>query len=117
MSKYTLIQSFRFAFKGLKTVGSERNFRLHLVSASIVIILGFSCGISRAEWLIILICTGAVISLELVNSAIEKLTDLISPGMHPLAGAAKDIAAAAVLVFSVVSAVIGLMIFIPYFVY
>ena len=115
MAKNPLGRSFLFAFRGLALAGGERNFRLHLVSASVVVFLGFYAGVSRSEWIWLLLCTGGVISLELVNTALEKLTDLASPGLHPLAGAAKDLAAAAVLVFSIASAIIGALIFIPYF--
>lgn len=115
MSRHSLPASFGFAFRGLALVFKERNFRLHLVSAALVLVFGFWFGVSASEWLVLLLCTGLVMSLEVMNTAIEKLTDLASPAFHPLAGAAKDIAAASVLVFSVFSAVIAAMIFIPYF--
>lgn len=115
MAKHPLFRSFGFAFKGLALAFKERNFRLHLVSAALVVMAGLYCGVSATEWMLLLICTAAVLSLELMNTALEKLCDLASPGLHPLAGAAKDLAAAAVLVFSIVSAIVAAMIFIPYF--
>lgn len=116
MAKYTLIQSFKFAFKGISLAFKERNFILHIISMTIVVFLGYFFGVSKIEWIVLLLCIGAVLSLELMNTALEKLTDLISPEIHPLAGAAKDIAAASVLIFSIIAAIIGLIIFIPYFV-
>ena len=62
-----------------------------------------------------MICIALVISLEAVNTALEYLTDLVSPERHPLAGKAKDVAAAAVLIAAIGSAIVGLLIFVPKF--
>ena len=71
-------------------------------------------GITRMEWMIIILCIGVVIAAELFNTAIEKLVDLVSPQQHPVAGQVKDIAAGAVLVCAATAAIIGLIVFIPY---
>jgi diacylglycerol kinase (ATP) len=63
----------------------------------------------------VVMCIGTVIAAELFNTAIEKLVDLVSPERHPVAGQVKDIAAGAVLICAVAAAIIGLIIFIPYF--
>ncbi len=109
------LRSFGYAFKGIRTcLGKEQNLSTHLLAATAVLIAGFAFGITRTEWLVILLCIGMVISAELVNSALERLVDLVSPHQHPLAGQVKDIAAGAVLVLAMTAAVIGLVIFIPY---
>lgn len=109
------IRSFGYAWKGIRScVGKEQNLSFHLIAATIVIIAGFALGITRTEWIVIILCIGIVIAAELFNTAIERLVDLVSPQRHPLAGQAKDIAAGAVLVCAVAAAIIGLIIFVPY---
>ncbi len=108
------IKSFGYAFHGIgQTLKSEPNMRIHLVIAVLVVICGFLFKISTMEWLFCLFCFGLVFGAELFNSAIESLVDLVSPEYHPLAGRAKDIAAGAVLVCAVFSAIGGLIIFVP----
>ena len=100
------LRSFGYAWQGiLSCVGKEQNLSFHLIATVIVIIAGFVLGITRSEWTVIILCIGIVIAAELFNTAIEKLVDLVSP----------DIAAGAVLVCAVAAAIIGLIIFIPYF--
>jgi undecaprenol kinase len=65
------------------------------------------------EWCVILIVIAAIISLEMVNTAIEAIVDLASPQIHPLAKIAKDVGAGAVLVFAIASVIIGGLIFLP----
>ena len=86
-----------------------------MIAAMAVIIAGIVLGITRTEWIMVVMCIGTVISAELFNTAIEKLVDLVSPERHPVAGRVKDIAAGAVLICAVAAAIIGLIIFIPYF--
>jgi diacylglycerol kinase (ATP) len=86
-----------------------------LIAAMAVIIAGIVLGITRTEWIMVVMCIGTVIAAELFNTAIEKLVDLVSPERHPVAGRVKDIAAGAVLICAVAAAIIGLIIFIPYF--
>ena len=86
-----------------------------MIAAMAVIIAGIVLGITRTEWIMVVMCIGTVIAAELFNTAIEKLVDLVSPVRHPVAGRVKDIAAGAVLICAVAAAIIGLIIFIPYF--
>jgi diacylglycerol kinase (ATP) len=79
----------------------------------LVIIMGFVFNISITEWCICIILFGLVISLELINTAIETVVDMITLDKNEKAKKAKDISASAVLVSAIVSAVIGLIIFIP----
>ena len=101
------LRSFGFAWQGIKScVGKEQNLSFHLITSTVVVVAGFLFGITRAEWLIIILCIGVVIAAELFNTAIERLVDLVSPGRHPIAGQVKDIAAGAVLVCAVAAAII-----------
>jgi diacylglycerol kinase (ATP) len=110
------LRSFGYAWQGiLSCVGKEQNLSFHLIATVIVIIAGFVLGITHTEWTVIILCIGIVIAAELFNTAIEKLVDLVSPERHPIAGQVKDITAGAVLVCAVAAAIIGLIIFIPYF--
>ena len=119
LMKYDLKKQFRsfgYAWKGIQScVGKEQNLSFHLIAAMAVIIAGIVLGITRTEWIMVVMCIGTVIAAELFNTAIEKLVDLVSPERHPVAGRVKDIAAGAVLICAVAAAIIGLIIFIPYF--
>lgn len=106
------LKSFRFAFHGLYLViRFENNTRVHLFATLGVLVAGFAVNLSVMEWAIILTQIGLVWTAETFNTALEKLVDLISPQFNPKAGAIKDIAAAAVLITSMMAAVIGLLIF------
>lgn len=107
-------RSFVYAAHGIvSAVKREQNIRFHLLAGITVFTAGFFSGLSYTEWLVVIGLVGGMIALELVNSAIERVVDLASPDIHPLAKEAKDIAAGAVLVFAAASAIIGLLIFLP----
>lgn len=106
---------FKYALQGLKTVWKEQfNFKIHLMVSGAVIAAGWFFRITVTEWLIVLVLIGLVLAMELMNSAVEYLTDLVSPQIHPLAGKAKDAGAAAVLLAATLSVVCGVIIFLPY---
>jgi diacylglycerol kinase len=108
------MSSFRYALKGIRVlVASQPNARIHLMAALVVIFLGLWFDISSQEWLILVGFISLVICLEAVNTAIEYLTDLVSPEYNPLAGKVKDIAAGAVLIAAIGAVVAGVMIFLP----
>jgi undecaprenol kinase len=110
-----LLKSLSYAWNGFKTAFAEQpNLRIHVVVALVVIALGFYFNVTSIEWSILLILIGIVLAAELFNTALENLTDLVTKEYHPLAGKAKDIAAAAVLVLSVVSLIVGFIIFAKY---
>lgn len=112
MNKYT--RGLAYALSGIAyAFRSQVNMRFHIFSAVIVIVSSFLLRINIAEWCIILMCIGSVISAELINTSLEVSVDLISPNYNEKAGHAKDLAAAAVLVVCVVSAIIGFVIFLP----
>jgi len=77
------LQSFKYAFNGLKIlVSEEHNSRVHIIAAIVVIILGFILSISPYEWIALVFAIGFVITMEIVNSAIENICDFISPEKH-----------------------------------
>lgn len=106
-------RSFRFASQGIWTACREQNFRSHIVSAVVVLVAGYFSELSKFEWMIVVLLIGLMWALEMMNTAIERVVDLASPNIHPLAKQAKDVAAGAVLVFAMISAIIGLLIFLP----
>ena len=109
-----LIKSFGYALTGIKSAfKAEPNMRIHIAIIILVIIMGFIFKITKLEWIICIILFGLVISAELVNTAIENLTDIAMPEINPNAKLVKDIAAGSVLVMAMVSAIIGLIIFVP----
>jgi len=106
--------SFRYAFKGIADLlKSQANARIHLVATIAVLTAGAFLELTLNEWCLIIFCITFVFSAEAVNTAIEYLTDLISPDYHPLAGKAKDVAAAAVLLAAIGATIVGLIIFLP----
>ena len=106
---------FNHAFRGLfQMFRSERNFKIQFIIFLLVVGLGFYLGISNNHWLIILLISALVLSLEIINSAIEKICDLITVESHPQIKRIKDIGAAAVLVATLFAVGIGIMIFLPY---
>lgn len=107
-------KSFVYAFNGIKhLVGKEHNAWIHCVATVMVIVAGIFFEINKTEWCLVILCIGTVLAAEGFNTAIEKLTDLASPGYNELAGKAKDIAAGAVLIAAIAAATIGFIIFIP----
>ena len=108
------LKSFRHAFRGIaQLVKREPNFRIHLVVTILVIAAGILLHISAAEWLIITLAIGIVLVAEGLNSAVEQLCDIVSPGEDQHIKNIKDILAAAVLISAVIAVIIGLIIFLP----
>jgi diacylglycerol kinase len=108
------IKSFSYAFKGIATLfTSQPNARIHGIVLTLVIVAGFYFNIERTEWLAIALVAALVLSAEAMNTAIEFVVDLVSPDYHPLAGKAKDVAAAAVLLAAFGAIIVGLIIFLP----
>ena len=105
---------FRYAFNGLKIlIKEEHNAWIHLFAAFCVLTAGVVFRISTPEWLAVIFCIGLVISLELINSAIENMADFLSKEKNETIKKIKDLSAGAVLVAAIASAVIGLIIFLP----
>ncbi|MGN6249147.1 MAG: diacylglycerol kinase family protein [Ginsengibacter sp.] len=109
-----VIKSFGWAFSGLKDcILHEKNFRIQYVLAIIVVIAGFFLGLSSIEWAIILLCFAVVLSFEIINSAIEKLCDLVCPDFNLVIKKVKDMSASAVLLSAIITFIIGCIIFLP----
>ena len=116
-NKFSLIsriKSFAYAFNGLKTFfTTQHNSWIHLSAAILVIILGFIFHVNSYEWCVLIFAIGFVFVAEIFNTAIEFLSDFVSPDQHPQIGKIKDIAAGGVLISAIASAIIGLVIFVP----
>jgi undecaprenol kinase len=114
MSMNKKTPGFKYAFQGIAhSFRNQLNFRIHVLIALIVVTIGWYIGLSPVEWCIILISMAAVLTAELFNTSIEQHVDATHPLWNEAAGKTKDIAAAAVLVVSFFSAIIGLIIFVP----
>ena len=108
------LKSFTYAGDGLRSLfRTEHNAWIHFVLTAAAITLGFVLGISRGEWLVLVITLGLVWMAELFNTCIEKIMDFISTDRHPQIKIIKDLAAAAVLVSALVALAVGFLIFIP----
>ena len=105
------VKSFGYAFHGNRTlIETQPHARIHLISTLIVVIGGFFLKLQKTEWLAILICIGMVWMAEAMNTAIEFLGDEVSLEQRERIGKAKDVAAAGVLIVSMISAVVACMI-------
>lgn len=107
-------RSLEFALNGLRLcLLEEANFRIHIFCATAVVIAGFYFGITTVEWLWILACIGFVLCMEMINTAVENLCNLVHKEIHPVIKTIKDISAGAVLVSAIMAAVCGAVIFFP----
>jgi diacylglycerol kinase len=106
--------AFLFALRGISHgFRSEIHLRIHAVLATLAIMLGIFLQINLWEWCVVLLNIGIVIGAELMNAAIERLADRITKEKDPFIGQAKDLAAGAVLIVSMVALVLGMIIFVP----
>lgn len=109
------ILSFKYAFWGIETLFRETpNAVIQLVAAIAAILSGLFFNITNAEWLILILSIGGVLTMETINSALENLSDYASKKeMHPTIRKVKDLSAAAVLIMAIAALAIGLVIFLP----
>jgi diacylglycerol kinase len=108
------LKGFGYAFAGIRdTYKTELNFRVHFFAMLFAILLGLFLSLSVFEWLWIFLAITLVMAMELINTALEALSDLASLEYNPFIKKAKDAAAAAVLVVSVFALLVGLSIFAP----
>ena len=99
---WRIARSFGFAFEGLATIlRTQPNFWVHLLAGCAALALGAVLHLSPAEMALIVLTIGLVLIVESINTALEALCDLASPGYHPLVKRAKDISAAAVLIAAI----------------
>jgi len=109
-----LLNSFKYAFQGFSYASkTQLNFRIHLGVTTVALLLGWYLRISSAEWLWVALTVALVLTAELLNTAIEILTDLVSPDWNEKAGHIKDVSAAAVTITAVFAVVVGCIIFLP----
>lgn len=114
MDRQTIGASFANAFNGLMHfLRHDRNGRIELGATVLVITAAVVLHATTTEWLIILLCIGAVLCLEMLNSAVEKLCDMVHKDYHPTIKIIKDVAAGAVLLACIISVVIACIIFLP----
>ena len=110
-----LLQAIRYAARGiLMFFRSERNGAIQVSVAVVTMMAGIFLHISTTDWIHVVMCIGAVFTAEMLNTAIEKLCDMVRPEKDPRVRDIKDLAAGAVLVTAIASAAIGGMIFLPY---
>jgi len=106
--------SFGYAFRGVAAaMRSEIHLQFHALATVLVLGLGFYFHLNSSEWALVALAVGLVWSLELLNTAVEAVVNLVSPEYHLLAGRAKDVAAGAVLVGAVAALAVGLLVFGP----
>jgi diacylglycerol kinase len=109
------LYGFLYAMTGIATaIREQRNLKVQLAIAVAVIVAGVYFQVTAPEWCILLLTIALVIGMEMMNSAIEDLVNLVTREHHPLAGKVKDIAAGAVLVMAIVAVVVGGIVFWKY---
>lgn len=109
---HKVFRSFRFAGQGIIDLFRfENNAKVHLLIATLALSAGFYWQITRTEWAIIVTQIGLVWAAEAINTALEKLCDVVSPDWHPQIKAIKDLSSGAVLILAITAVVVGLIIF------
>lgn len=108
------IKSFSYAFNGIvQFFRTGVNAKIQLVAGMAAIALGFWFDINLTEWMLVFLCIGMVLGMELMNTALEAMADVLHPEHHPKIGLVKDLAAGAVLITAIIAACIGGIIFLP----
>ncbi|MEK7550837.1 MAG: diacylglycerol kinase family protein [Patescibacteria group bacterium] len=113
-SKHTLFKSFSFAFEGFKVALIKgRNFKIQFILGVFACILGLILRLTPHEWAVLVITITLVLILELINTSLESIVNIVSTEIRNEAKIAKDVAAASVLIASIASVFIGLLLFLP----
>jgi diacylglycerol kinase len=115
MSKtHSTFSSFSYAFSGIRlALKNEPNIRVHFVVAILVAVVAYFLKFSRLEWIVLAFTVAFVLILELINTTLEEIVDMVSPGVRQRARVAKDVSAAAVLISALLAVVIGGFLFLP----
>lgn len=112
MKNCSMLKSFKNAFCGIvKALLSERNLRVHLMVAQLIMIFAYFFGITRIEWAVLILAVGFVFCAELINTAVEKAVDTATDQIRPVAGFSKDAAAGAVLASAITAVAVGFALF------
>jgi len=108
------IKSLEYALSGIKLlISTEDNMKLHVLLVIIMSFLGIYFELSATEWLIQILTVAGVLSLEAINTTIEKLADFIHPEYHEKIKIIKNLAAGAVLIYALASLAVGIVIYFP----
>ncbi len=111
-------KSFSYAIRGLGYITRhEKNFQNELVISILVILAMIYYEVTRSEMVALFLVIFAVLIMELANTVVERVVDILKPRVHPYAALIKDLMAASVLMTSLAAVVIGLLVFIPYIFY
>ncbi len=110
----SLLRSFGFALEGVSyLIRTQRSAQIEVVIGLAVVVLAARLGITALEWAVLVLAIALVLSLEALNTAIELAVTLASPQRHPLAKAAKDVAAGMVLIAAVAAVIVGVVVLGP----
>lgn len=110
----TIWHSFGYAFAGIGyTLRTQRNMKIHLGLGLVAMLLALFLQISPGEWAALLVAMALIYCLEMLNTVVEAIVDMVSPDFHPLAKVAKDVAAGAVLVSAIFAVAVGAFLFLP----
>ncbi|HVN61632.1 MAG TPA: diacylglycerol kinase [Gaiellaceae bacterium] len=108
----SVLESFNYAFEGIiHVLRTQRNMRIHLVIAAVVLVLAFAVGVTKFELIALLLAIAFVLIAEMVNTALEHAIDVATTSFDPMAKLAKDIAAGAVLIATAAAVAIGYVVF------
>jgi diacylglycerol kinase len=98
----------------IKTFREEQNIRVQILAGVVVLFFAWFFIITKIEWILLIILIGLVLLMEILNSAVERVTDMLKPRINTYDKEIKDIMAAAVMLSSLIAVIIGMIIFIPY---
>jgi undecaprenol kinase len=111
-------KSLSYAVRGLGyVVKNEKNFQNELIVTVLVIIAMVYFHVTRAEMIVLFLVIAGVLVMELSNTVVERVVDILKPRVHPYARLIKDLMAAGVLLTAILAIIVGLIIFIPYIFY
>ena len=111
---WSLVTSFKYASRGLRdALREETNLRIHLLVAVTALILAGYLRFNFLEWIILILTISLVFSLELINTTLETLTDIVSPEIKEKARIAKDVSAAGVMLAAFTAVIIGALLYLP----
>ena len=108
-------KSFSHAFRGLRyVIKNEKNFQNELIISFLVILAMIYFDVTRSEAVVLFLVISGVLVMELMNTVVERVVDILKPRIHPYARLIKDLMAASVLLSSILAVIIGLIVFVPY---
>lgn len=110
-----LLKSFHYAYKGMvMVISEEQNIKIQITLGILVFFLGICFQITRLEWIFLFMVSGLVIILETLNSAVERVADVLKPRINTYVKEIKDIMSAAVMISALLAIGVGVLVFWPY---